>query len=150
MSNNYFQNIPANLLWFIIDLGCSSLLYMGIIGYIIFYCVNYSYTHDQCYHSYTSCIMAILGVLIIINFMIYLIIRGLKKRMVFGIELDKRIATHRSTTTSLDGYFERNHRAIESVDSSRSENPTDVVAGMPTTRAKHNNHNYINLITHHM
>lgn len=70
--------------------------------------------------------------------------------MVFGIELDKRIATHRSTTTSLDGYFERNHRAIESVDSNRSENPTDVVAGLPISREKPNNHNYINVITHQL
>lgn len=130
-----------------IDKGLSSLFFIGFISFTSFYCLNYHQTHASCSDIGTSVFMVALGLLVIINFVIFLIMRGLRKRMLFGIQMDKEIAAHRNTNSSLDSYLLRTHQPIEMADTRSSSRPLDVAARLPAPRAKPSDHNYINLIS---
>lgn len=122
-----------------IDMAISSFIFIGLINGIGLYCLNFN--RYQCNHS--SIFMGVFGILIIINLIFYLMTRGLKKRMIFGMNLDRT--------------FARDHRPNENLESrnTRNENVLDIAARIPSPsprtfrREQQQSHpTYINVINH--
>lgn len=119
----------------------SSAALLSVLSYSTYYCLDFDGERNMCHHFYTIIILITFAAMIIINLIFYAVVNGLRKRMIFAVDLDRRLQTNRTTMTSLDNFLTQNQDIIET----SNESAYDPVR-MPTPRKKLPYNTYVNLI----